>query len=75
MVLRHTPCGHDTEARVVCSACGEPRHPRDITARTGPGYPARLLDAPVVRDRFTSGRTLGDAPTDPADPADQADQA
>jgi DNA-binding HxlR family transcriptional regulator len=60
VVLRHTPCGHDTEARVVCSHCGETLHQRDLTARTGPGYPDRLLADPVVRARFGTGRPLGD---------------
>ncbi|QWB24425.1 MULTISPECIES: helix-turn-helix domain-containing protein [Streptomyces] len=61
VVLHHTSCDHDTQARVVCSSCGEPLHHRDLTARTGPGYPPRLLDDPAVRERFAPGRTLGDA--------------
>ncbi|MFJ4538508.1 winged helix-turn-helix transcriptional regulator [Streptomyces tibetensis] len=64
VVLHHRPCAHDTEARVVCSACGEPLRQRDMTARTGPGYPPRLLDDPVVRERFAPGRTLGDGRAD-----------
>ncbi|MFF7735337.1 hypothetical protein [Streptomyces sp. NPDC007984] len=66
MVLRHTPCGTTPRPGSSAPPAASPRHPRDITARTGPGYPARLLDAPVVRDRFTPGRTLGDAPADQA---------
>ncbi|GAP47904.1 hypothetical protein [Streptomyces azureus] len=66
MVLHHTPCDHDTEARVVCSSCGEQLRHQDMTARTGPGYPARLLDDPAVRQRFTAGRPLGVARADQA---------
>ncbi|MFF4839739.1 hypothetical protein [Streptomyces collinus] len=47
-------CGHDTRAEVVCSSCGEPLHDEDVAVRTGPGYPARLLDAPEVRVRFAA---------------------
>jgi hypothetical protein len=50
--MRHTVCGHDTRARVVCSSCGEPLAGEDVTVRTGPGYPARLLDDPRVKARF-----------------------
>ncbi|WP_086560520.1 winged helix-turn-helix transcriptional regulator [Streptomyces africanus] len=66
VVLRHTPCDHDTEARVVCSSCGEPLRHEDTAARTGPGYPARLLDDPAIRERFAPGRSLGDARADRA---------
>lgn len=50
--LRHDRCGSDAGARVVCADCGEPLHAEDVTARPGPGYPARLLDDPAVRRRF-----------------------
>ncbi|MFF0201406.1 winged helix-turn-helix transcriptional regulator [Streptomyces sp. NPDC005017] len=50
--VRHTTCGHDTQARVVCSSCGEPLRHEDVAVRTGPGHPERLLDNPVVRARF-----------------------
>jgi DNA-binding HxlR family transcriptional regulator len=35
--LRHQKCGADTTAEVVCSCCGEPIGPGDVTARGGPG--------------------------------------
>ncbi|MEW2530652.1 helix-turn-helix domain-containing protein [Streptomyces sp. NPDC047071] len=54
-VLRHTTCGHDTRARVVCSSCDEPLHHEDVTVRIGPGFPSRLLDDPAVRARFPAG--------------------
>ncbi|MFI7238282.1 winged helix-turn-helix transcriptional regulator [Streptomyces cyaneofuscatus] len=52
VVMHHTACGHDTQAKVVCSSCGEPLHHQDVVVRTGPGYPARLLDSPDVQTRF-----------------------
>ncbi|MFG3013691.1 winged helix-turn-helix transcriptional regulator [Streptomyces cinerochromogenes] len=52
VVMHHTACGHDTQAKVVCSSCGEPLHHQDVAVRTGPGYPARLLDNPDVQARF-----------------------
>ncbi|GAA1545861.1 helix-turn-helix domain-containing protein [Streptomyces albidochromogenes] len=52
VVMHHTACGHDTQAKVVCSSCGESLHHQDIAVRTGPGYPARLLDSPDVQARF-----------------------
>ncbi|MFI8232693.1 winged helix-turn-helix transcriptional regulator [Streptomyces sp. NPDC085900] len=52
VVMHHTACGHDTHAQVVCPSCGEPLHHQDVTVRTGPGYPARLLDSPDVQARF-----------------------
>jgi len=39
IMLRHTACGHDMTAKVVCSECGEPIQAREIRARLGPGYP------------------------------------
>ncbi|QCX74428.1 HTH-type transcriptional regulator YodB [Streptomyces sp. YIM 121038] len=54
-VLRHTTCGHDTRARVVCSSCDEPLRHEDVTVRIGPGFPPRLLDDPAVRARFPAG--------------------
>ncbi len=54
-VLRHTACGHDTRARVVCSSCAEPLRHEDVAVRTGPGFPSRLLDDPAVRARFPAG--------------------
>jgi DNA-binding HxlR family transcriptional regulator len=52
VALRHETCGHDVRARVVCAACGEDLVAADVTARPGPGYPARLLETPDVRRRF-----------------------
>ncbi|MGW0365900.1 winged helix-turn-helix transcriptional regulator [Streptomyces sp. NPDC002990] len=52
VVMHHSACGHDTQAKVVCSSCGEPLHHQDVAVRTGPGYPARLLDSPDVQARF-----------------------
>jgi len=52
VTMRHDLCGSDAGARVVCSVCGEPLHADDVTARPGPGYPARLLDDPRVQRRF-----------------------
>ncbi|WP_062651771.1 winged helix-turn-helix transcriptional regulator [Streptomyces maremycinicus] len=54
VVMHHTACGHDTRAKVICSSCGEPLHRQDVTVRTGPGYPARLLDRPGVQARFAT---------------------
>ncbi|MEV0981330.1 helix-turn-helix domain-containing protein [Streptomyces sp. NPDC049915] len=59
VVMRHTVCGHDTRARVVCSSCGEPLDSEDVTVRTGPGYPARLRDDPVVKARFGADAPAG----------------
>ena len=52
VTLRHETCGHDVRARVVCAACGEDLAAADVTARPGPGYPARLLETPDVRRCF-----------------------
>ena len=53
VVLHHRPCGHDLEAEVVCSQCGEPVELRDVTARLGPGYPERWRPAGLATGRFT----------------------
>ncbi|MFI0454203.1 winged helix-turn-helix transcriptional regulator [Actinomadura sp. 6N118] len=52
VVLHHTRCGHDSSPEVICSHCREPLDLDDITSRPGPGYPARLLTRPDVRERF-----------------------
>lgn len=39
LVLHHTRCDADMRAEVVCSACAEPLHVRDVLARPGPGHP------------------------------------
>ncbi|MFJ9733564.1 winged helix-turn-helix transcriptional regulator [Streptomyces sp. NPDC101171] len=56
VVMHHTACDHDAQATVVCSSCGEPLHHQEVTVRTGPGYPARLLDSPDVQARFAMDR-------------------
>ncbi|MFI1801243.1 winged helix-turn-helix transcriptional regulator [Streptomyces sp. NPDC020379] len=59
VVMHHTACDHDTRAEVVCSSCREPLHHQEVAVRTGPGYPARLLDSPGVRARFaTDGHSV-----------------
>jgi DNA-binding HxlR family transcriptional regulator len=35
--IRHMGCGRLTNAIMVCSACGEPLHARDVRAERGPG--------------------------------------
>ncbi|MCU1643932.1 MAG: hypothetical protein JWN03_4207 [Nocardia sp.] len=52
VVTRHEGCGHDAEAEVVCSHCGERLEWPDVTPRPGPGYPPKLLARPDVRRRF-----------------------
>jgi DNA-binding HxlR family transcriptional regulator len=42
IVLRHSTCGRDTTAVVVCSECGDPIRAKDMRPRLGPGYPADL---------------------------------
>lgn len=37
LLLRHTPCGHDTRGVTVCEHCREPIDARDMTPRPGPG--------------------------------------
>ncbi|MET9888951.1 helix-turn-helix domain-containing protein [Streptomyces sp. NPDC006465] len=53
VVMRHTTCDHDTQAQVVCSSCGDPLHHQDVAVRSGPGFPARLLEDPNIRRRLT----------------------
>lgn len=54
VTLHHEACGHDGQAEVVCSACHEPLHADDTTARMGPGYPDRLRSRPDVQRRFST---------------------
>ncbi|MFJ9714112.1 winged helix-turn-helix transcriptional regulator [Streptomyces sp. NPDC101234] len=54
VIMHHAACGHDTQAQVVCSSCGEPLRHEDMSVHTGPGYPDRLLDNPAVRARFNA---------------------
>ena len=51
IVLRHTACGHDMTAKVVCSECDEPIQARDIRARLGPGYPAGVAPPGAIGRR------------------------
>jgi DNA-binding HxlR family transcriptional regulator len=59
IVLRHTSCGHDSTAKVVCSECGEPIEARNVRARLGPGYPAD--QPPPGRIRPAKAGTSGSA--------------
>lgn len=52
VVLRHDTCGHDTHAEVVCAQCREPLHVDEVSARLGPGYPARHRDAALATGHF-----------------------
>lgn len=36
--LVHEVCGHDSQAELVCSHCGEPLDPRQVRPRYGPGW-------------------------------------
>ena len=39
VLQRHTVCGQDMHAVVVCSECRTPIDVREVTARPGPGFP------------------------------------
>lgn len=52
VMYHHDSCGHDSNAEVVCAACGEPLLAADTSMRIGPGYPAKLKRRPDVRRRF-----------------------
>ncbi|WP_345429965.1 helix-turn-helix domain-containing protein [Actinoallomurus vinaceus] len=52
VLTRHETCAHDFHAEVVCSHCKEPVTWQDVTPRPGPGYPAKLLSRPDIRQRF-----------------------
>jgi len=52
ILLHHTGCGHQTEAKVVCAACDEPLEHGSVTASLGPGYPSRLRRQAEKLDRF-----------------------
>ncbi len=52
VLLRHRACGKVSTAEVVCSECGEPIRARDVRPELGPGFPARLLNDPVVQARY-----------------------
>jgi len=42
IVLHHGPCGHTTEAKVVCAHCDGPLELGDVKASLGPGYQFNL---------------------------------
>jgi DNA-binding HxlR family transcriptional regulator len=52
VILHHDACGHDTHAEVVCHECRQPLEAADVTARPGPGFPARLLARHDIQRRF-----------------------
>ena len=39
VLRRHRPCGHETHGVMVCSECGEPLDPREMSVEPGPGAP------------------------------------
>jgi DNA-binding HxlR family transcriptional regulator len=53
ILLHHTDCGQETEAKVVCVACGEALVHGSVRASIGPGYPARLRRQAEKLDRFS----------------------
>lgn len=55
VLTSHQACGHDFQAEVVCSHCKEQIAWPDVTARPGPGYPAKLLSRTDIRQRFGLG--------------------
>lgn len=54
VLLHHTTCDHDTHAEVVCAHCREPLRHEQITARLGPGFPARLRESALATGRFAA---------------------
>ena len=52
VLLRHTPCGHDAHAEVVCSECHEPLELADVAPHLGPGFPDRLRESALAMGRF-----------------------
>jgi DNA-binding HxlR family transcriptional regulator len=42
LVLRHQPCGHEADPVMVCSHCGEPMNPLEVTPEPGPGAGASV---------------------------------
>ncbi|MFE1664360.1 winged helix-turn-helix transcriptional regulator [Microbacterium sp. P02] len=39
LIFEHATCGHDFDATIACSHCGELVRPEDTGFRRGPGYP------------------------------------
>jgi DNA-binding HxlR family transcriptional regulator len=52
VLFRHTSCGHDTQAEVVCAHCREPLELDDVQPRLGPGFPERLRESAMAMGRF-----------------------
>jgi hypothetical protein len=52
ILLRHTTCGHDAHADVVCSECGEPLQLGDVKPHLGPGFPDRHRESAMAMGRF-----------------------
>ena len=52
VLLRHTACGHDAHAEVVCRECHEPLELADIALRLGPGFPERLRERALAMGRI-----------------------
>ncbi len=52
VTTRHTTCGHDAGAEVVCAHCKQPMNMENVIPRPGPGYPRKLLTRLDVRRRF-----------------------
>jgi DNA-binding HxlR family transcriptional regulator len=42
IVLRHQPCGHIAEPRLVCTHCGQEITARNVTPEPGPGFRTEL---------------------------------
>lgn len=55
VLLRHTACGHDAQAAVVCGECGEPLELADVRPHLGPGFPDRLRESALAMGRFAPG--------------------
>ena len=63
VLFRHRPCGHITQAEVVCAECRRPLELSEMESELGPGFPQRLLTHPQVRARF--GTTRRETPPRP----------
>ena len=63
IMLKHNNCGHDTQALVVCSQCGDELRIDDIRAHVGPGYPTRLLENDSIARRFANDAATENSPS------------